>query len=381
MQYLPPPSSLTPGALVDSYSRDSGGMRQDKSTNQQLTAPRKRSTPRSSQFRQSGWAGSRRRGRSVRWAGNSQKSIRMDKLFVFFLVIAPIAMFFSGFLIARQLRPLENALLISKLFVKRKLLLSLITGFFISAFFTFLYSATSEYSLSKIAAFLVLFVLVSGSYYFGMKLGWGDSLSRDQIDTPPSQNQADALLDNVAVENNFSSLRITINTKKRWILFGLSLFPLIMGGLCALPILGLIIISLLQNYLPESMNIVIWVIVGVLVSYILYARFQDTLEYLFDKEVIEIDNLSVKIESSGSGFKNTKVYSADNIKKLTLMFSLGGTTGTMRRSPFMNSNMPAFMMWHNRGLKRYRSFGRGVDLADAQRILETIYSKFPQYKG
>ncbi len=290
-------------------------------------------------------------------------------------------MFFSGFLIARQLRPLENSLLISKLFVQRKLLLSIITGLFISAFFTFLYSATSGFSLSKIIAFLVLFILVSGSYYFGMKLGWGDSLSTNQIGTQLSQDQVDALPENIAVENTFSSMKITINTQKRWVWFALSLFPFIMGGLCALPILGLMIISLLQDYFPESMNIIIWVIVGALVLYILYARFQDTLEYLFDKEIIEIDNLSVKIENSGSGFKSTKEYPADNIKKISPIFALGRTTGVIRRSPFVNSNMPAFMMWHNHGLKRYRSFGRGVDLADAQRILETIYSKFPQYKG
>jgi hypothetical protein len=43
--------------------------------------------------------------------------------------------------------------------------------------------------------------------------------------------------------------------------------------------------------------------------------------------------------------------------------------------------MPAFILWHNRGLKRYHTFGRAVDLADAQRILEMVYAKFPQYKG
>lgn len=34
--YLPPPSTLPPGSIVDSYRRDSGGMRQDQSTDQQL---------------------------------------------------------------------------------------------------------------------------------------------------------------------------------------------------------------------------------------------------------------------------------------------------------------------------------------------------------
>jgi len=37
LPYLPPPSTLSPGSIVDSYRRDSGGMRQDKSTGQQLT--------------------------------------------------------------------------------------------------------------------------------------------------------------------------------------------------------------------------------------------------------------------------------------------------------------------------------------------------------
>lgn len=36
MTYLPPPSTLTPGSIVDSYRRDSGGMKQDQSTDQQL---------------------------------------------------------------------------------------------------------------------------------------------------------------------------------------------------------------------------------------------------------------------------------------------------------------------------------------------------------
>lgn len=34
--YLPPPSTLPPGSIVDSYRRDSGGTRQDQSTDQQL---------------------------------------------------------------------------------------------------------------------------------------------------------------------------------------------------------------------------------------------------------------------------------------------------------------------------------------------------------
>jgi len=309
----------------------------------------------------------------------------MDKLFIIFLIITPIAMFFSGFLMARQLRPLENATFVSKLFIQRRLLLSIITGLFISIFFTLLYSATSGFTLSKIIAFIVLFVLASGSEYFGMKFGWGNSPSVDttneSITTSSNQISMDNNFpENLTVENSLSSVKITITSKKRWVLFAMEAFQWLIMGSCALPILSLVAIAALQNYLPQNLHFLVWLLVGGLVLYLLYIKFMEALEYIFDKEIIEIDNLAVKIEKYGSKFSSKKEYPAENIKKITGMFSFGGTSTVLKRSPFLNSNMPVFMMWHNRGLKRYRSFGRAVDLADAQRILEMVYAKFPQYK-
>jgi hypothetical protein len=110
-------------------------------------------------------------------------------------------------------------------------------------------------------------------------------------------------------------------------------------------------------------------------------KFQDMLEYVFDKEVIEITNLSVKIEKFGAGFKNKKEFPADNIKGVTTFFSFGKVNAPIRRSPFVNSNMPAFSIWHRRGLKRFHSFGRAIEPADAQSILEIMSSRFPQYRG
>lgn len=310
----------------------------------------------------------------------------MDKLFIVFLIITPIAMFFSGFLMARQLRPLENATFVSKLFVQKRLLLCVITGLIISIVFTFLYSATSGFALSKIIAFIVLFVLASGSEYFGMKFGWGNPPSTDianeNIITSSNQISIDNNFpENLTVENSLSSVKITIMSKKRWILFAMEAFQWLVMGLCALPILSLVVIAALQNYLPQNLHFLVWLLVGGLVLYLLYIKFMEALEYIFDKEIIEIDNLSVKIEKYGSSFSSKKEYPAENIKKITGMFSFGGTSTVFKRSPFLNSNMPVFMMWHNRGLKRYRAFGRAVDLADAQRILEMVYAKFPQYKG
>jgi hypothetical protein len=152
-------------------------------------------------------------------------------------------------------------------------------------------------------------------------------------------------------------------------------------GFCVLPFVGLLLISVLQNFLPESINILVWILVGGLVLFLIYREFQKALEYVYDKEIVEFNNLSVKIENYGSGLKSKKIYPVDNIKKITTMFPSGRRNVAIKRSPFVNSNMPAFMMWHNRGLKRYRSFGRAVDFADAQNILETIYTKFPQYEG
>jgi len=310
----------------------------------------------------------------------------MDKLFIVFLVIAPIAMFFSGFLIGRQIRPLENALIISKLFVERKLFLSVITGFFISALFTFLYSITSEFSFTKIAAFLILFALVSSAYYYGLKFGWGNSspanITGESIISLENKVLIDSTFpENIIVENNLASVKITINSTKRWGLFAIESFQWLVMGLCALPILSLIAISALQNYLSQNLHFLAWLLVGGLVLYLLYVKFMEALEYIFDKEIVEIDNLSVRVEKYGSKFSSKKEYSAENIKKITAIFLLGGTSVILKRSPFVNSNMPAFMMWHNHGLKRYHTFGRALDLADAQRILEMIYGKFPQYKG
>ncbi len=158
-------------------------------------------------------------------------------------------------------------------------------------------------------------------------------------------------------------------------------FQWIVMGACALPVLSLVAIAALQNHLPQSLHFLVWLLVGGLVLYLLYTKFMEALEYIFDKEIIEIDNLSVRIEKYGSKFSSKKEYQAENIKSITGMFSFGGASTVLKRSPFSNSNMPVFMMRHNRGLKRYRAFGRAVDLADAQRILEMVYAKFPQYKG
>lgn len=305
----------------------------------------------------------------------------MNNIYIIFLIAAPIATFFSGFLVARQFRVLQNVPLVFMIFTQRKWLVSAIMGMLISGIFSLIIFLETKLSAWNILAFFVTFLIASASHYFGIIFGWGRSLPSSESIALVEQTQINAPPDNVIVDDTPNSVKVTINTQKRWVWFVMSLFQLAFIGLCAFPIFGLMVVSILQDYLPKNLGFLSWIFVGGIVLYLIYTQFPKALEYVFDKEIIEIDNLSVKIEESGLGFKSRKEYSADNIKKITTMFSFGGTIVVTRRSPFVNSNMPVFMMWLNRGLKRYHSFGRAVDLADAQSILETIYSRFPQYKG
>jgi hypothetical protein len=306
----------------------------------------------------------------------------MEKIYILFVILVPLSMFFVGFFVARQFRAMAIIPTFSMMFAQRRLLFSMVMGFFISLMFTVILSISTKFSAQSFMVFIGLFLLATFSYYFGITFGWGKqpSATNENINIS-SPAQAEPLPENIIVDDFLASVKITINTRKRWVFFAMEAFQWVIMSLCMLPVLSLIAISLLQNYLPQNFRFLVWLLVGGLVLYLLYTKLMEALEFVFDKEVIEIDNLSVRIEKYGLGFSSKKEYLADNIKKITSMFSFGSTNVALKRSPYVNSNMPAFVMWHNRGLKRYRTFGRAVDLADAQRILETIYTKFPQYKG
>lgn len=299
-------------------------------------------------------------------------------IYTLFLIVVPVAIFFGAFLVTWQFRSLP---VIFEIFVKRKWLVSVIMGGFFSGIFSLVLIFDTKFSARSIFEFIVMALVTSLMYYFGLTFGQRRVEASIEKLPPVSPSQETSLPENIIVDDTIGSVKITVNTKKRWVWFTMEIFQLLIMGLCALPILGLVVISLLQNYLPRSLNIPVRVLVGGLVLYLIYTKFQEALEYIFDKEIIEIDALSVRIEKYGSSFKSTKEFPAENIKKITTMFPFASTNIAVKRSPFINSNMPALMMWHSRGLKRYRAFGRAIDFVDAQRILEMIYARFPQYKG
>ena len=305
----------------------------------------------------------------------------MEKINIFLLILAPISMFISGFIGSRQLRSLENVPVFYLMYVKYRFLFSVVMGIIVSLFFTTISTLITKLSIQQLFIFIAMFLLATFSYYFGVTIGWGHSLPVGENNKTPNRHDSIAFPENVTVENILGSIKITISTQKRWFWFVMSLSQWLIMGLCALPIVGLMLFSVLQNYLPDNMKILVGVLIGGLLLYLLFTKFHEVLEYIFDKEVIEINSLSVRVEKYGLGLKNIKEYPADNIKMITTMFSFAGTNVGIRRSPFVNQNMPAFIMWHSHGVKRFRYFGRALNLSDAQGILEMVHSKYPQYKG
>ena len=304
----------------------------------------------------------------------------MDEVYNLPFFVVPIGMFLGGFIVARQFRSLENVPSFSLIFVRRRFLFSVIMGGLISLLFATILLLTTEFSLLQLLILIGFFLLATLSYYYGVTFGWGRAKTTTDNVTSEVQPQTNDFPENVVMENQPSSIRIVINTKKRWGLFAMSVLPLPIM-ICVIPLAGFAVFSLLQKSLPNGLNILAGFLVAGIVLYGVYQKIQEVLEFLFDKEIIEIDNSSVRIEKYGSGFKSIKEYPADNIKKITTLFSFAGGNIVIKRSPFVNQNMPMFILWHEHGLKRYRYFGRGLDMADAQRILESVYIKYPQYRG
>lgn len=195
--------------------------------------------------------------------------------------------------------------------------------------------------------------------------------------TIPIQNTPSG---NVILETNLDSIKITINTKNRWGWFVAELFQWIIVGLCGVPVLGITSLAILQEYLPKNTGFFIWGLMGCLFLYLLYKKSRETLELISNKEVIEIDHISVKVEKISRGIRLRKEYPADKIKRIILSPSDGKIPGLLR--PFIsNAYNEAFIIWDSRNRTKFHSFGRGIQATDARIILEKVYTKFPQYKG
>jgi hypothetical protein len=186
---------------------------------------------------------------------------------------------------------------------------------------------------------------------------------------------------NFTVENLIDSIRVTIQGRKKYGWFLLSLFPIVFIGFCGFPILGLSLIGVVQKYLPGILQGIVLLAFLVLFIYLLYKKILEAVEYVFDKEVIEINEQSIKIERSGFlNIRIKKVYLAGKIKGLTTSFSVSDQFRFLTHLPFTSNSIGAFMVWHVHGIRPFYNFGRGVSQSDAQNFIETVYRRFPKYR-
>jgi len=100
----------------------------------------------------------------------------------------------------------------------------------------------------------------------------------------------------------------------------MSLFELLVVGCFALPIFGIAVGTATQKYVPEGLDILVWLLIIAFIFYTIYTKFREVMEFVFDQEIIEIDSRSIRIERSGLGFKTRKEYPAENIRGISVSF-------------------------------------------------------------
>ena len=186
---------------------------------------------------------------------------------------------------------------------------------------------------------------------------------------------------NIVVENSLASVKITINKKKRWGKFIILLIQLLLIIFFVFPVIRFLVETYLENHISEKLVLLVWIMIGGFLLYRIYQQIRAILDSVPDKEIIEINSQNVVIEKRGLGLKIKNEFPAENIVKISAMFPLGENSMVNKRPLFIKSDTPMLVLWFDRKIKRYHTFGRTVDIKDAHQILEVIYSRFPQYEG
>jgi hypothetical protein len=183
------------------------------------------------------------------------------------------------------------------------------------------------------------------------------------------------------IDQLVDSIRVTFDSQKNWGWFIFSFISFLIYVFILLPIMGLILMGLVGKYIIGIFQNIFLVFLIGLYLYILYKRFLDTLEFIFDKEIVEVNEQSIKIEKTGVlGIRSRKLFLAKNIKGLTTSFSMSGQFNFINRIPFFSSKVGAFIIWHGRLIRPIYYFGKDVSQRDAQNFIDIVYRKFPIYK-
>jgi hypothetical protein len=300
--------------------------------------------------------------------------VEQDSYILF--AITPLILGLTSYLIARQMRVLENIPFVSVVFDKRRFLLSVLIGLLTSLALIAFNTIGSQLTIWHFSIFPGLLFLSTLGVYVGISLGHRNINS---IDITTSESVP--LDENFTIEDSINSIKITIHAKKRWVLFSWNAFRFVLVALFGLPILTILFIRLLQNHLPDALSYIAGLMAGGFFVYMSILKIPEVLNDIFDLEVIEFDPSEVKIEKRGSGFSYKKVYPAENIVSVSTLIPTSETVFSPKSLLFVFSGHNMFEIRHQHGLIKLTMFGRDITISDALKILEAVYRKYPQYKG
>jgi hypothetical protein len=111
-------------------------------------------------------------------------------------------------------------------------------------------------------------------------------------------------------------------------------------------------------------------------------KFIELIDYVFDKETIEVNESQIIVERSGFlGLRTKKFILAADIKGITGSFAFSGQSNFLNSIPFASSTLGSILIWNNRS--RFRPFyvyGKGLSQSDAILVIDKILRKYPKYK-
>lgn len=187
---------------------------------------------------------------------------------------------------------------------------------------------------------------------------------------------------NFIIENFSDKITITIQGQKKWGWFLMALFPFILIGLCGFPFTIFIAVSAAHINLDSiPITIIIGLLMVILYIYTIRRKFLELIDYVFDKEVIEIDEHQIKVLRSGFlGLRTEKNILVEDVKGITGSLVFGSQFNFLNSIPFASSNLGSILIWKRKG--RFRPFdyyGKALSQADAQQVLGAILQKYPRY--
>jgi hypothetical protein len=186
---------------------------------------------------------------------------------------------------------------------------------------------------------------------------------------------------NIIVEHSPESVKATIVGRKNRGWFLLTFIMVAVAGLCILPVVGIALINYLSQELPLAFQAIVYFVLFGIYLFILYKKFREVFENIFDKEIVEICERSIKIEKAGLfGLRSRKEFLAQNIKGITACSTMNGQVGIFLYRPLTITGIGAFMIWHSHGFNPFYNFGKGVSQIDAQNLIKIVYGRFPKYR-